>query len=114
VRWNDIDQMTCSLARTLSVIGDRWTMLILRDAFLGVRRFEDFQKDLQMPRHRLSERLRKLVEQDVMTRVQYESRPRRFEYRLTEKGRDLKSVVQSIHTWAEKWISLPETATADK
>ncbi len=105
MRWNDIDQMTCSLARTLSVIGDRWTMLILRDAFLGVRRFEDFEKDLKMPRHRLSERLRKLVEQDVFTRVQYQTRPRRCEYRLTEKGVDLYPVIVSMLTWGDQWMA---------
>ncbi len=105
MRWNDIDQMTCSLARTLSVIGDRWTMLILRDAFLGVRRFEDFEKDLKMPRHRLSERLRKLVEQNALTRVQYQTRPRRFEYRLTEKGVDLYPVIVSLMNWGDRWMA---------
>ncbi|MDO8432804.1 MAG: helix-turn-helix domain-containing protein [Candidatus Binatus sp.] len=105
MRWNDIDQMTCSLARTLSVIGDRWTMLILRDAFLGVRRFEDFERDLQMPRHRLSERLRKLVAQKVLARVQYQLRPRRFEYRLTEKGIDLYPVIVSMLNWGDRWMA---------
>jgi DNA-binding HxlR family transcriptional regulator len=87
------------------VIGDRWTMLILRDAFLGVRRFEDFENDLKMPRHRLSERLRKLVEQDVLARVQYQVRPRRFEYRLTEKGVDLYPVVVSMLNWGDRWMA---------
>jgi DNA-binding HxlR family transcriptional regulator len=105
VRWNEIDQMTCSLARTLSVIGDRWTMLILRDAFLGVRRFEDFENDLKMPRHRLSERLRKLVEQGVLARVQYQTRPRRFEYRLTDKGVDLYPVIVSMLNWGDRWMA---------
>ena len=58
MRWQQIDTMTCSLARTLSVVGDRWTMLILRDVFLGIRRFEAIQQDLQLTPHRLSDRLR--------------------------------------------------------
>src|SRR5216683_1201062 len=76
--------------------------------FLGVRRFEDFEKDLKMPRHRLSERLRKLVEQNAFTRVQYQTRPRRFEYRLTEKGVDLYPVIVSLLNWGDRWMAGPE------
>src|SRR5215472_2578183 len=97
--------MKCSVARTLSVIGDRWTLLVLRDTFLGVRRFEDFQRDLGTTRHRLADRLRKLVAAGVLERVRYQDRPPRFEYRLTEKGRDLYPVVVSLVRWGDRWMA---------
>ena len=96
--------MKCSVARTLSVIGDRWTLLIVRDTFLGVRRFEDFQRDLRLTRHRLAARLRKLVDGGIVERVQYHDRPRRFEYRLTEKGIDLYPVVVALLRWGDRWM----------
>src|SRR5438093_10546705 len=96
MRWRDIGDLTCSVARALSVVGDRWTLLILRDAFLGVRRFEDLQADLGTTRHRLADRLRKLVEHGVLERVRYAERPPRFEYRLTAKGRDLSPVAGAM------------------
>ena len=105
MRWSDIGDMTCSVARALSVVGDRWTLLILRDAFLGVRRFEDLQADLGMTRHRLADRLRKLVGHGVLERVRYAERPARFEYRLTEKGRDLYPVVVSLTRWGDRWMA---------
>jgi len=105
VRWSDIGETTCSVARALSVVGDRWTLLVLRDAFLGVRRFEDFQADLGTSRHRLADRLRKLVAHDVLERVPYATRPPRYEYRLTEKGRDLYPVVVSLTRWGDRWMA---------
>jgi DNA-binding HxlR family transcriptional regulator len=104
VRWSEINQIKCSVARTLSVIGDRWTLLIVRDTFLGLRRFEDFQHDLRMTRHRLADRLRKLVADGILERVQYHDRPRRFEYRLTEKGIDLYPVVVALLRWGDRWM----------
>src|SRR5207249_8142736 len=109
MRWQDIGDMTCSVARALSVVGDRWTLLVLRDAFLGVRRFEDFHTDLGTTRHRLADRLRKLVDHGVLERVPYADRPRRFEYRLTEKGRDLYPVVVSLTRWGDRWIDRKST-----
>jgi DNA-binding HxlR family transcriptional regulator len=105
MRWNQIDTMTCSVARTLSVIGDRWTMLIIRDAFLGIRRFDEMQRDLRLTPHRLSDRLRKLVREDILARVQYETRPRRFEYRLTEKGLDLYPLIVAMIQWGDRWMA---------
>ena len=67
MRWSEIDQQVCSVARALSVVGERWTMLIIRDAFLGTRRFDKFQHNLGITRHRLSERLGKLVEHGVLS-----------------------------------------------
>ncbi len=97
--------MKCSVARTLSVIGDRWTMLIVRDAFLGKRRFADFQDDLGMTRHRLSARLGKLIDEGILMRVRYQDRPPRFEYRLTEKGIDLYPVIVAMLRWGDRWMA---------
>jgi DNA-binding HxlR family transcriptional regulator len=105
MRWRDIGDLTCSVARALSVVGDRWTLLILRDAFLGVRRFEDFQDDLGTTRHRLADRLRKLVEHGVLERVRYAERPPRFEYRLTEKGRELNVALTALRQWGDAHLS---------
>jgi DNA-binding HxlR family transcriptional regulator len=105
VRWSEIGDLTCSVARALSVVGDRWTLLVLRDAFLGVRRFDDFQRDLGTSRHRLSDRLRKLVRHGILERVRYQTRPTRYEYRLTEKGRDLYPIVVSLTRWGDKWMA---------
>lgn len=104
MRWEDMQEEVCSVARTLSVIGDRWTLLVLRDAFLRTRRFEEFQKNLGIARHRLSERLKKLVEQGVMVKVQYQSSPARYEYRLTEKGIDLYPIIMMMVSWGDKWM----------
>lgn len=105
MRWRDIGDLTCSIARSLSVVGDRWTLLVLREAFLRTRRFEEFQSHLGMPRHRLADRLRKLVEHGILERVRYEERPPRYEYRLTEKGADLYPVIASLVTWGDRWMA---------
>lgn len=105
MRWRDIGDLTCSIARSLSVVGDRWTLLILREAFLRTRRFEDFQAHLGMTRHRLADRLRKLVQHGILERVRYEERPPRYEYRLTEKGADLYPVIASLVTWGDRWMA---------
>jgi DNA-binding HxlR family transcriptional regulator len=101
MRWNDLKTETCSVARTVSVIGDRWTILILRDCFLRVRRFEDFQARLGITRHVLADRLRKLVRLGVLQRVRYQQKPRRYEYRLTPKGLDLQPVLLAIMHWGD-------------
>lgn len=101
MRWTELDQEACSLARAVSVIGDRWTLLILRDCFLGVRRFDEFEKRLGITRHRLAERLRKLVAEGVLARVPYQARPVRYEYRLTDKGLDLHPVMMALVHWGD-------------
>jgi DNA-binding HxlR family transcriptional regulator len=101
MRWSNLDKEACSVARTVSVIGDRWTLLILRDCFLRVRRFEEFQARLGITRPILTSRLRKLVKEFVLTRVPYQERPLRHEYRLTQKGLDLYPVVMSIVHWGD-------------
>lgn len=99
----DLAAMECSVARTLDTIGDKWSLLILRDSFYGVRRFDDFRKDLGVARNILADRLQKLVEREVLERRQYEARPPRFEYRLTERGRDLVGVVLAMMRWGDTW-----------
>jgi DNA-binding HxlR family transcriptional regulator len=105
MKWDEIGSIRCSVARTLSVIGDRWTLLIIRDAFLGVRRFDDFQKNLGLSRHRLSDRLRKLTEHGVLERRAYQAHPERFEYSLSEKGIDLYPILLAIVGWGDRWMS---------
>jgi DNA-binding HxlR family transcriptional regulator len=99
----DFSDMSCSIARTLGVIGERWSLLIVRDAFYGVRRFDDFRADLGIARNVLTDRLNTLVEQGVLERRQYEERPPRFEYLLTEKGKDLLPVILTMLRWGDRW-----------
>ncbi len=105
MRWEGIGELDCSVARSLSVIGDRWTLLILRDAFLGIRRFDEFEASLGLSPHLLSTRLAKLVEHGILVRRPYQDRPARFEYRLTEKGRDLYPVILSLLRWGDRWMA---------
>ena len=105
MRWDDIDKQVCSVARALSVVGERWTLLILRDAFLGTRRFDQFQANLGITRHRLSERLGKLVDQGVLVKVPYHERPLRYEYRLTRKGIDPYPVLINLVAWGDKYYA---------
>lgn len=104
MRWDEVGGVRCSVARTLSVIGDRWTLLVLRDGFLGVRRFDDFQSHLGVSPHLLSTRLAKLVEHGILERRAYQQRPRRDEYRLTEKGLDLYPVIAALLRWGDRWM----------
>lgn len=102
MRWENLDRAECSLARTLAVIGDRWTMLVLRDAFMRVRRFDDFQKSLGIARRVLTERLNLLVDEGVLKRVAYQERPPRHEYRLTEKGLGLYPALVALVHWGDE------------
>lgn len=105
MKWNRLNEERCSVARTVSVIGDRWTLLILRDCFLGVRRFEEFQQRLGIARPLLSDRLRKLVDEGVLRKVPYQESPPRHEYRLTPKGLDLHPVLMAIVHWGDVHLS---------
>ncbi len=96
MNWNELNDEACSLARTLSIIGDRWTLLILRDCFLRVRRFEAFQARLGIGRPILADRLAKLVTAGILDKVPYQARPVRYEYRLTAKGLDLHPIILSL------------------
>lgn len=99
------DNQNCSVARTLEVVGERWTLLILRDAFFGITRFADFAADLGVARNILQERLTRLVDEGLMERVQYQDRPVRFEYRLTPKGEDLWPVLMSLMHYGDSHLA---------
>lgn len=99
--WDTLDEEPCSLSRTVAVVGDRWTLLILRDCFLRVRRFEGFQSSLQITRHLLSERLKKLVRFGILRRVPYSEASKRYEYILTQKGLDLYPVIMAMVHWGD-------------
>jgi DNA-binding HxlR family transcriptional regulator len=98
----------CSVARALEVVGERWTILILRDAFLGVRRFDDFQRSLGVARNVLTTRLQRLVDAGVLERRRYQERPERFEYRLTEMGLDLWPAVVALMRFGDRHLSGPD------
>jgi DNA-binding HxlR family transcriptional regulator len=94
----------CSVARTVDILGDWWTPLVLREAFYGVRRFDDFQSALGIGRNVLTQRLGRLVEEGILERKQYSEHPPRSEYRLTEKGRDFWPVLAAMMAWGDRWL----------
>ena len=102
MKWEDLAAEPCSVARTVAVIGDRWTLLILRDCFLGVRRFEAFQERLGISRTIIAERLKLLVDEGVLAKTPYQDRPVRHEYRLTDKGLALHPVIMAIVHWGDR------------
>jgi DNA-binding HxlR family transcriptional regulator len=102
MKWEDLAQEPCSVARSVAVIGDRWTLMILRDCFLGVRRFEAFQERLGISRTIIADRLKHLTEEGVLRRVAYQEHPTRYEYRLTDKGLELHPVVMAIVHWGDR------------
>jgi DNA-binding HxlR family transcriptional regulator len=97
--------MDCSLAQCLEVVGEWWTLLVLRDAMLGVTRFEDFADRLGIARNVLTSRLDGLVEHGVLARVPYSEHPVRYDYRVTEKGRDLWPVLTAMRQWGDRWAA---------
>jgi DNA-binding HxlR family transcriptional regulator len=99
MKWNALEEEPCSVARTIAVIGDRWSLLILRECFLRKRRFEAFQSSLGITRHLLAARLKKLVQFGVLRRIPYQESPKRYEYILTQKGLDLYPIMMSIVHW---------------
>jgi DNA-binding HxlR family transcriptional regulator len=97
--------MVCSIARTLDVVGDQWSPLILRDVFVGISRFDQIQQDLGISRKVLTERLNWLVEQGVIERHPYSSRPPRYEYALTAKGLELCDILLVMVRWGDRWTA---------
>lgn len=95
----------CSIARTLDVAGEWWTPLVLRDVALGLRRFDEIQRDLGLSRKLLADRLQTLIEHGVLERRAYQQNPPRFDYVLTEKGRDLMPVLMAVMAWGDRWTA---------
>lgn len=105
MKWSELSEAPCSVARSVAVIGDRWTLMLLRDCFLGVRRFEDFERRLGISRSIVADRLKRLTDEGVLRREAYQDRPLRHEYRLTEKGLALHPVLMAIVHWGDAYYA---------
>ena len=101
----DYEGQNCSIARTLELVGERWSLLIIRDAFRGLRRFDQFQVSLGIATNVLSSRLESLVEAGILERVRYQQRPDRYEYFLTGMGRDLRVPLLAIMDWGDRHLA---------
>src|SRR5437588_11478034 len=102
---NEYSDENCSVARTLAIVGERWTLLILRESFLGVRRFDQFQANLGIARNILTDRLQRLVGAGILERQRYQDRPKRYEYRLTQKGLDLYPSLVALMQWGDHYMA---------
>jgi DNA-binding HxlR family transcriptional regulator len=98
----------CSIARTLELVGERWTLLVIREVFNGHRKFSEMQRSLGVARNVLAARLETLVDEGILERRAYSERPERYEYFLTEKGLDLWPLMIDLMQWGDKWEPLPE------
>jgi DNA-binding HxlR family transcriptional regulator len=105
MRRTRFSEWPCSIARTVDLTGDWWTPLVMREAFYGARRFEQFQSQLGLSRNVLAQRLGRLVEEGILKRLPYQERPLRHEYRLTEKGRDFFTVLAAMMRWGDRWLA---------
>ena len=112
MRWSEIDTIPCPVAQAMAVIGDAWTILIIRDALRGATKFDEFQHSTRASRAVVADRLARLVEHGVIERVQYEAHPPRYDYRLTKRGRALQPVLMMLAHWSE--TQLPETDAPDR
>jgi DNA-binding HxlR family transcriptional regulator len=104
MRRTRFDDSPCPIARTTDLIGDWWTPIVMREAFRGCRRFEEFQKALSLSRGVLAQRLARLVDEGLLEKRLYEERPPRYEYVLTEKGRDFYAVLAAMWRWGSDWL----------
>ena len=102
---SDYASQACSIAGALGVVGERWSLLIVRDVFLGLRRFDELQADLGVARNVLQSRLTRLVEQGVLERKLYQERPARYEYVPTQKARDLWPALHALMQWGDKYYA---------
>jgi len=101
----DYEGQDCSIARALEIVGERWTLLIVRDALLGLHRFEEFQESLGIARNVLTARLNRLVDEGILERVRYSERPQRYEYHLIQKGYDLDVALAGLRQWGDAYLS---------
>jgi DNA-binding HxlR family transcriptional regulator len=104
VRRTRFNDAVCPIARVTDLIGDWWTPLVMRQAFFGTRRFEDFQTSLEIPRAVLTARLTRLCDEGMLQRVDYQQAPPRYEYRLTDKGRAFWDVLAAMWRWGSDWM----------
>jgi DNA-binding HxlR family transcriptional regulator len=105
VKRTEFASWPCSIARSVDLMGDWWTPLVLREAFLGVRRFDDLQRSLGIGRNVLTQRLKRLVDEGLLERRRYQEKPDRYEYVLTEMGRDFYPVLATMAAWGDRWLS---------
>jgi len=105
VLGRDYEGQNCSIARALEVIGDRWTLLVVRDVFLGRRRFDELHESLGIATNVLADRLDRLVADGILERVRYSERPERFEYRLTKMGGELRVPLLALMQWGDRHLS---------
>ena len=101
----DLSEMPCSIARSLAVAGEPWSPLVLRDIWVGINRFDDLQRDLRISRKVLAERLKHLVEAEMLERRPYSERPVRYEYALTRKGFEFVDVLMAMAAWGDRWTA---------
>jgi DNA-binding HxlR family transcriptional regulator len=99
------DNQVCSIARALEMVGDRWTMLVIREAFMGTRRFDDYQRNLGCARNVLTNRLTRLVEVGILRKERYQERTPRHEYRLTRQGVELWPAMMTLKSWGDKHLA---------
>ncbi len=105
MKRSSVAHLECSIAQTLEIVGEWWTLLVLRNISFGQRRFEAIQADLGIARNVLSDRLSTLVDHGILTRSKYQDNPERFEYRLTPKGKDLIGVLFALMAWGDRWVA---------
>jgi DNA-binding HxlR family transcriptional regulator len=108
VKRTDTSAWPCTIARSADVLGDHWNLLLIRQACLGTRRFDAFQQALGIGRNILTVRLNRLVEEGLLQRAAYQESPTRYEYRLTEKGRDVYPILAAMAAWGDRWLTGPE------
>src|SRR2546423_9030443 len=108
-----LENMQCSIAQTLEVVGEWWTLLVLREVFFGRSRFEEMQDDLGIARNILTDRLNKLVDEEILARHNVARTGARYEYRLTEKGLELFPVLVALMQWGDRWRPLPKGAPSE-
>ncbi|GHO48197.1 winged helix-turn-helix transcriptional regulator [Ktedonospora formicarum] len=108
MRRQSFASMDCPIARTLDIVGEWWTLLILRDLAQGINRFDTLQQHLGIARNILTVRLQTLLDHGLIERQCYQQRPERFEYRLTEKGADMNAVLKALRQWGERWTQAPD------
>ena len=108
MKRTDTSGWPCTIARSVDVLGDHWNLLLIRQACLGTRRFDDFQSALGIGRNILSLRLNRLVDEGILSRVEYQQSPSRHEYRLTDKGREVYPILAAMAAWGERWLTGPE------